>query len=73
MNAMGWGGRYFRVISREFRLFLIPIRSAITTDNYLKILILLTITGLILRLYHLGTSRTLSMKQIRITMSASRS
>jgi hypothetical protein len=38
----------------NLRYFLIDLKSTVRKDNYLKILILLTITGLILRLWRIG-------------------
>lgn len=54
MNLKGRASRFFQTVPSDFRYFLIDIRSKVTRDNYLKILILLTITGLILRLWHIG-------------------
>lgn len=46
--------RFFAVFPCNLRLFLMNLKSTVRKDNYLKILILLTITGLILRLWHIG-------------------
>ena len=53
-NLMSRVSRFFQVVSCDFHYFLINFRLMVAKDNYLKILILLTITGLILRLWHIG-------------------
>jgi mannosyltransferase len=46
--------RFFLALPSSIRYFLMNLKSMVVQDNYLKILIILTITGLILRLWHLG-------------------
>lgn len=54
MNLKIRARRFFQIVPGNFRYFLINFRLMVIKDNYLKILILLTITGLILRLWHIG-------------------
>jgi uncharacterized membrane protein len=53
-NLAGRMSRFFLGIPCNLRYFLMNLKSMVVRDNYLKILILLTITGLILRLWHIG-------------------
>ena len=48
-NLAGRMSRFFLGIPCNLRYFLMNLKSMVVRDNYLKILILLTITGLILR------------------------
>jgi len=50
-DRTGW---FFRSLLCKLRLFFTNLKLMIVQDNYLKILIFLTITGLILRLWHIG-------------------
>ena len=54
MNITNRISRFFLALPCNLRYFLMNLKSTVIKDNYLKILILLTITGLILRLWHIG-------------------
>jgi len=54
MTMTGRMSRFFLTLPCNFRNFLTNLKSTVVQDNYLKILILLIITGLILRLWHIG-------------------
>ena len=54
MNLLSRVSRFFKAVPSDYRYFSTNIRSKVVKDNYLKILIFLTITGLILRIWHIG-------------------
>jgi mannosyltransferase len=54
MNITNRIRRFFLALPCNIRYFLMNLKSTVVQDNYLKILLLLTITGLILRLWHIG-------------------
>ena len=54
MNITNRMSRFFLALPGNLRYFLMNLKSTVIKDNYLKILIILTITGLILRLWHIG-------------------
>ena len=54
MEIMNRISRFFVTLFCNLHYFLMDLKSTVRKDNYLKILILLTITGLILRLWHIG-------------------
>lgn len=54
MNIANRVSRFFHTLFSNFQNFLMNLKSTFVQDNYLKILLLLTITGLILRLRYIG-------------------